>query len=296
MYMEPHPGNALLFFQYCSDFFMAAIRVSSSRFGRRYEEYAKELIEFASGLPERPTPKDIHDVRVTARRIQVMRRLLPRAVRTSQASRHFDLVLKSLLKRTSQLRDLDTLVETLEQHKANIPADLLVKLENQRSDAAASARAAVDVLSESSPPDLEQAEVKGKRLSRRLRRMARKRGKAAIDLVPVVLEDESKVVELHSLRKEVKKLRYLLELSEKDPPELAALTRWQESLGAIHDLDVAMSFLEGVDFESKGRAISGLRKIRHRNYLKFIGEYRVDSMETLGRGRVLAGGPVPRSV
>ena len=266
---------------------MAALKVTSKEFERRYREKAKELLDIAGGLSDRPTPDEIHDLRVTGRRFQVMRRLLPRRVRTSQASRRFDLLLKSALKRTSQLRDLDTLMSTLSEHRGSLPNGLLVTLGNQRSDAAAGAKAACDVLSESPPPGVDPSEVKGKRLSRRLRKRARKSGRGAAELLAEVLADESKVDELHALRVDVKKLRYLLELSERSPPELTVVTRWQESLGAIHDLDVAIRFLRGSDVELKGWAVEELQRSRHRGYLKFVSEARADSIEALESGSLL---------
>jgi len=86
----------------------------------------------------------------------------------------------------------------------------------------------------------------------------------------------------------------VLELPAKTPPELDVTTRWQGLLGEIHDLDVALSFLRESDIDNKGWAMDELRRERHRKYLKFIGEYRVDSMETLGSSTILSGRPVPQ--
>ena len=271
---------------------MASLKIGSREFESRYREKAKGLFDMARGLSERPTPEEIHDLRVTARRVQVMRRLLPRKVRILQTSKRFDLVLKSTLKRTSQLRDLDTLMATLEEHRRSLPGQLMVTLGNQRSDAAARAHAACEVLANSPPPDVDPAEIKGKKLSRRLRKRARKHGRASTELLAEVLTAESKVDELHALRLEIKKLRYLLELSEKSPRELPMVTRWQDSLGAIHDLDVALRFLEESDLELKGWALDDLRRSRHRAYAKFAGESRADSMKTLGESGLLVGGPL----
>lgn len=268
---------------------MAALKTGFTEFERKYREKGKDLLDLAGRLSDRPTPEEVHDLRVTARRIQVMKRLLPKGVRDSQASKRFDLLLKSMLKRTSQLRDLDTLISTLEAHRSSLPGELLIELENQRSDTAARAKTVCEVLADSPPPALDPAEVKGKKLSRRLRKRARKRGRASAELLSEVLQDESKVEELHSLRIEVKKLRYLLELSEKSPRELPTVTRWQESLGTIHDLDVALRFLEESDLELKGWALDDLRRSRHRAYLKFIGESKADSIEALGETSFLVG-------
>ncbi|MDE1853975.1 MAG: CHAD domain-containing protein [Thaumarchaeota archaeon] len=252
---------------------MVPLRVSGKSFDRRYRQRTRALQELARDLHDRPPADEVHDLRVTARRIQVMRRLLPRKVRQS-GSGEFDLALKSALKATSQLRDLDTLIETLEPYEASLPSELMVTLVNQRSDAAAQSMAATDELAVVPPPELDQSEVRGKKLTRRLKKRVRKHDRIVADLLSKVLEDESKVAELHALRKEVKKLRYLLELADEIPLEVPTLTSSQESLGAIHDLDVAMSYIQGSHIDFKGRAVGELRRSRHSKYLKFVGSLR----------------------
>jgi CHAD domain-containing protein len=266
---------------------MAALRVSRRSLEGRYLDRTKALLELAVDLPARPTPDQIHDLRVTARRLQMMRRLLPREVRGSQSFRRFGFALKSVLRATSQLRDLDTLMDTLELHKTNLPGELFVTMENRRSDAAAHAKAAADVLAEAPAPNLDPSKLKGKRLTKRLKRRVRKSRSSAAELITQVLNDESKVEQLHALRKEVKKIRYLLELADGSPSELPSLTKWQESLGAIHDLDVAIAYLEGSRIESKGRAILELQRARNSKYLKLVREYRTDLKEAFGKENVL---------
>jgi CHAD domain-containing protein len=271
---------------------MSRLRVNSSSFEERYREKSKALLELARTLPERPSPTAIHDLRVTARRIQVMFRLLPKEARASDSALMFTLVLKSIMKATSQLRDLDTLMETLEPHSTELPAEVFVSLENDRSDSAARAKATMEVLSAAPSTDLDTSAIRSKRLSRGLRKRVRRRGRRAAKLLVNVLEDESKVKDLHALRIEVKKLRYLLELGGKIPPELPVMTKWQESLGAIHDLDVAMDYLQRnhSDF-ARERVIRELRRRRHSNYVRFVSECGADSTKALGDSKVLVLGP-----
>jgi len=276
---------------------MAALKVGGMSFEKRYDQRTRALLKTAATLPDRPSPDQIHDLRVAVRRIQTMRRLMPRRVRVSADSKRYDLTLKSVLKATSQLRDMDTLVGTLESHKGNIPVELLVSLENERSDAAARAKAAVRALVDVPAPDLGASRLRGKRLSRRLRKRARKQSRDASALLTAVLSDESKVEELHSLRKEVKKMRYLLELADKAPARISSLTKWQEALGSIHDLDVAVSYLEGADASLNRRAILELQRARHSNYLKFVRDHRADLMRALGRRNALpVDAPTPTDV
>ncbi|HEY6282635.1 MAG TPA: CHAD domain-containing protein [Nitrososphaerales archaeon] len=271
---------------------MSRLRVNSTSFEERYGEKSKALLELGRTLPERPSPAAIHDLRVTARRIQVMFSLLPKRARSSESSMMFSLVLKSILKTTSQLRDLDTLMETLEPYRSELPGEVFLSLENERSDSAARSKAAMEVLTEAPSSDLDTSEIRGKRLSRRLRKRVRRHGRRVAGLLGDVLEDESKVKDLHALRMEVKKLRYLLELGSKIPPELAVMTKWQDSLGAVHDLDVAMDYIQRnrLGF-TKDRVIHELRGRRHSSYVKLVSDFGTDSMEPLGSSRVLASGP-----
>ena len=263
---------------------MVALRVGRRSLAKGYADRTGALLKMVAGLQERPSPNEVHDLRVAARRIQVIRRLMPRGLRNSKDSKAFNSALKSVLKATSQLRDLDTLVVTLRSHKGNLPPGLLISLENQRSDSAARAKATISALTDVKVPELDTSRLRGKKLSRRFRKDVRSHSRKASSFLTGVLNDESRVTELHSLRKEAKKLRYLLELADKAPERLSSLTKWQDSLGAIHDLDVAVSYLKGIGAGDGRGAILELQRTRHDNYLEFVRAYRSDRIQALGDG------------
>lgn len=262
------------------------MRVGRKAFTKRYDDRTRALLKMAVSLPDRPSADEIHNFRVAARRIQVMRRLMPRTVRGSQGPKRLDFALRTVLKATSKLRDMDTLLDTLKSRQGSLPDGLLVNLENQRSDAAARTKESVKVLSDATAPRLDALELRGKRLSKRLRKGLRKHSKEASSLVTEVLSDESKGVELHSLRKEVKKIRYLTELADKPPRRLSSLVKWQESLGAIHDLDVAVAYLKVIGVGS-GKAVYELQRARHFKYLAFVRDYKTAQMHAVAEGELL---------
>jgi len=247
---------------------MTALGVSRKSLERRHRNSIRALLKTARDLPDRPSPDQIHDLRVAVRRIQVMRKLLPKTIREFPDAKRFDLSLKSAMKATSRLRDVDTLMETLAADR-RAPAETMINLQNQRSDLAAGAKDAAAQLAQVPVPRIDWAPIRGKKVSKKLRKRAREQGRVATALLEEVVADESKAAELHALRKEVKKLRYLMELADKSSPEVAVLTDWQESLGAIHDLDVAVTYLQGKgpDFAKTVRA---LLRIRHSRYLGFV--------------------------
>ena len=142
---------------------------------------------------------------------------------------------------------------------------------------------AVGALSPVPAPKRDASELRGKLLTRRLKTGFRQRRKEASSLLTDLLSDESKAVELHSLRKEIKKMRYLTELADKPAERLSFLAKWQDSLGAIHDLDVAIAYLKGVGGAS-GKTIPELQKARHSWYLAFVRDFRSAQMQKLGEG------------
>jgi len=265
---------------------MAALRVGRKSLAKGYADRSEALQNMVAHLQDRPSPDEVHDLRVAARRVQVMRRLMPRGLRNSRDSKTFNLAVKSVLKATSQLRDMDTLMVTLKSHKSSLPAGILVSLENQRSDSAARAKATISTLADVQVPELATSKLRGKKLSKRFRKDVRRHSRRASSLLTEVLNDESRVMQLHSLRKEVKKLRYLLELANKAPARLSSLAKWQDSLGAIHDLDVAVSYLKGVGAGAGREAILELQRARHHNYLEFVQAYRIDRVLALGEDGV----------
>jgi CHAD domain-containing protein len=90
----------------------------------------------------------------------------------------------------------------------------------------------------------------------------------------VVVRDETKVEELHSLRKHCRKFRYALELMPQDSYKSEArelLQRWQDGLGAIRDSDIMIGYLEGSKYPAATKpSLAAERGARHRRYLAFV--------------------------
>ncbi|HYC12432.1 MAG TPA: CHAD domain-containing protein [Nitrososphaerales archaeon] len=257
---------------------MAISGPSSKAFVRMYLRRTKGLLELADGFTGSLSPDAVHDLRVSARRAQVLCRLLPKVCRRSEEQERFAGVLSSLLKATSRIRDLDTLTLTLERARGSLPAELFHVLNRERENSLRGAVRAIEAVSMSSPPGVESSQIDAKKLAVRFRKRADRRAKVIGELVGKVLADESRVADLHALRKESKKLRYLLELSEGRPPELSVLEAWQESLGAIHDLDVAINYLRRSRVRlPKQDIIAKLERSRHRGYKGFTRRYEEDT-------------------
>lgn len=270
-------------------FAIVGLRASSKSFARQYREKVASLAKLTGTVPAHLEAKSVHDLRVTVRRITMMIKLLPRNVRESGDGLKFQLSLKSLLKSTAEVRDSDILKSTLETHLSNVPREILDTLDVKRKLAESAARSSMKIFPARLAPPVVQAKIDAKKLSMKLEKRVEKRGRVVQTSLVKAARDESRAADLHKLRIEVKKLRYLLELAEGTTRDLEVLTRWQDALGEIHDLDVAIDYLGKNHSGAVNKNVLGvLRRARHDDFRAFTGRLKAD-LEVL---RVI---PMPRT-
>jgi CHAD domain-containing protein len=258
-------------------FAMVGLRASSKSFARRYREKVATLAKLTGTVPAHFDAKSIHDLRVTIRRITVMIKLLPRNIRESGDGLKFQVALKSLLKSTADVRDSDILKSTLEAHLSNVPREIIDALEVKRKRAESAARNSMKIFPARLAPSIVQAKIDAKKLTTKLEKRVEKRGRTVQTSLVKATRDESRVEDLHKLRIEVKKLRYLLELAEGTARHLEVLTRWQDGLGEVHDLDVTINYLDKNDSGAVNKdVLDVLKRARHAGFRAFTEHLRAD--------------------
>jgi len=250
---------------------VAKYTADAKALNRQYRQRTRYLLDLLGFVQSQTSVDSIHDLRVTARRLLMMLRVLPRRLRGKRKAKEYDLALRSLLKATTQLRDSDILENILRSLDGSLPPDVLLNLKKERNNVALRAKEELNSLL-TLTPSIDWTEIKDKKLSMRLNKRVEQRRRNVNALLRQVTSDESKVEELHALRKEVKKLRYLMELSQSPP--MSELSRWQETLGNVHDLDVTISFLERIRYSPPvDSALNELRRKRHLEYSKFVRDW-----------------------
>jgi CHAD domain-containing protein len=240
--------------------------------GRRYKAQTRKLAGLAQAKTSRFTPEGIHDMRITARRLQVVMELLPKRVRKSADFRRFGRAIGNLLRATSGIRDIDTTAKTLESLRGVLPPEFSAGLAEERKSEGRKAEAAMNALLRLTPPVLGRKPVSRRKLSARLTKKARRRERVVESVLKKVLKDESRIKELHTLRIEVKKMRYLAELTKSRTRKVKALVGWQDALGRIRDIDVAIARLKGKPTDYS-EVVSRLSQDRHLAYLKFVSQF-----------------------
>ena len=199
---------------------------------KRLREYVEEQGE-----------EQIHNLRTSIRRLESAYLVFPKSCKRKKTD-VFVSSYKSLFRKNSPIRDLDIIYEKLVNTGLSKNSDILQflvkhkekKLRNTLKDAKKLSKLKMPKIKEIS--DTETLQKYERTISTLIDKIQKS--------IPIVASDESKIDELHSLRKTAKKLRYVLELDPDDSyhQTLTSMRSFQRLLGDIHDCDVTLDFLE----------------------------------------------------
>jgi CHAD domain-containing protein len=221
---------------------------------------------------ENPTEDNIHRMRTSLRRLQAAYQSSPKQIRKKKKIKEFASVGKRLFKINSNIRDIDIILEKLakegkmsEQQLEYYENSLVQDRENQLGEARTIAIDLKGIV----VPSLYDKNKTDKNFNgnsiKRVAKISRKLKNRIETRIPIVMGDDNKITELHELRKDSKKLRYLIELvvnkenndtikrntsdntnlliDNNNHKILEHLEKIQGMLGDIHDYDIALDYL-----------------------------------------------------
>lgn len=252
---------------------------------------------------ENPTKENIHDMRTSLRRLQATYQSSPREIRSKKMIKSFSKTGKNLFKINGEIRDIDIILEKLTRD-GKMTEEQLEFFENsltqERERRLVEAREVALKLQNIKVPNTYDKSKTNQKLERKFRKkVAKAVSKLKTDIevkTPVVIADDSKVIELHEVRKDTKKLRYLIELvlpkdddasdkgSDKNEDDhfhnntgykiLEHLEKLQKMLGDIHDYDMVINYLNqnGSKATSILNANDNIKKIRKMKF-KELSDY-----------------------
>ena len=200
-----------------------------------------------------PKAKNIHDIRTSIRRLNASFSTLPKKYRTGSLMTTYILSCKELFKINSEIRDLDIIYEKLQKYppndNRNKVIDSLKETRATRLDHAKNIALALNNTDASKL--LDEINVTQKELEKRYNKIVANLISEIETNFPIVITDSTKFEELHELRKACKKLRYMLELlpieNKKSLEMRKTLQKIQDILGAIHDYDFTINYLESIE-------------------------------------------------
>lgn len=230
-----------------------------------------------------PDVKRIHDLRTAIRRLEVCCNTLPRAIREKGRVNNYVNKSKEVFRINSQIRDIDVITDLIKQNNAvhsnsNRNRGDPAKFENRRILKLKEAKIAARGLRKLSIPKIDEYKLSSSKLTKRYNKLLHKFSKRIQLNLPLVLNDANNVSELHEMRKDCKKLRYLLELvphynlSDNILSKLEVeLQNMQDLLGAIHDCDAAVDFLKRqTKLQRRDDIIESVIQEREKRYHDFI--------------------------
>ena len=227
--------------------FVNACKRNISRVNNKLDEYITN-----------PDEKNIHDIRTSIRRLDACYKTLPKKIRNKKQVKTYVDKSRDLFKINSQIRDFDVITDLItnnnskhETGNGNGNNMHHTKLENRRVSKLKEAKVVAVGLRKLSVPNVDKNNISAGKLIKRYNKLISNFGSRIQLNLPLVMTDADKVNELHEMRKDCKKLRYLLELvphgksSGKNVSKLEEeLENMQDLLGAIHDCDAAVAYLK----------------------------------------------------
>jgi len=180
-------------------------------FDRVYIKLAKYLHD--------PTKENTHQMRTSLRRLEATYRSSPREILKKKNVKAFVHRGKKLFRINSRIRDIDIILEKLtnEGKMGALELELIESpLKHERQDKLKEARIAAFrlekiIVSNIYGPNTINRKFKYKS-RKRILKIIRKLKTNIESPIPAVISDKSKVSELHQVRKDTKKLRYVIEL------------------------------------------------------------------------------------
>ena len=241
------------------------------------KKFKKIIVRFSDILQDyirNTNDENIHDIRVTIRRLEAAHEVLPKSVRKSEKMKNYVKQAKLLFKLNAKIRDYDIIYAKMESKYKDQTYDLVTFLKNSRIEKIHSANeVALKILNESTPK-ISNNMIKKSKLNKRYFKVL---GKIELNIQKntiIALGDERKIDELHRLRKDFKKLRYSLELASnkgKTVQILKDLKNIQEMLGDIHDSDIIIDHIRSIEQNSKYLAIIESEVLeRSKKYQAFV--------------------------
>jgi len=237
-----------------------------------------------------PDVKRIHDLRTAIRRLEVCCNTLPRAIREKGRVNNYVNKSKEVFRINSQIRDIDVITDLIKQNNAvhsnsNRNRGDPAKFDNRRILKLKEAKIAARGLRKLSIPKIDEYKLSSSKLTKRYNKLLHKFSKRIQLNLPLVLIDANNVSELHEMRKDCKKLRYLLELVPHDNLSGNILSKlevelqnMQDLLGAIHDCDAAVYFLKRqTKLQRRDEIIEGVIQERKKRYHDFIVHCKSDT-------------------
>ncbi|SMH70277.1 conserved protein of unknown function [Candidatus Nitrosotalea okcheonensis] len=244
------------------------------KFKRTSDNFNQKLIQYI----EDPNDENIHDIRVSVRRLETAYKILPKSTREQSKIKNNIKQDRKFFKMNAKIRDFDIICANMTSKYPDRTLSLVQSLKNSRIEHIENANRLALKISRLPSLEIPKSALKESKLEKKYLKV--------LDCIVlniqkntiIALRDEEKIDELHMLRKDFKKLRYSLEFSSDKKTTfdvLKNLKNIQDMLGEIHDSDIIINYLKSIEQNSRySDIISAETMERNKKYNTFVTFFR----------------------
>ncbi|SHO48018.1 conserved hypothetical protein [Nitrosotalea sinensis] len=251
-----------------------SLKLNKKIFLKKFEKISNNFQQELNKYIENPSDENIHDIRVSIRRLESAYRILSKNTRKQKKNKHYLKQIRTLFKSNASIRDYDIICARMEAKYHTETTELVSSLRNLRGRQLKDAIQLALEISNSRIPKTSSFFLKKSELKKKYQKILDEMILNIQKNIIIVLGDEKKINELHMLRKDFKKLRYSLELAPKRKiivDILKNLKNIQEVLGDIHDSDIIIDYLKNIKQDSRYSSIIDSEVLeRSKKYSMFV--------------------------
>lgn len=255
-----------------------SLELNKKTFLKKFEKILDDFYQKLDEYTIDPNDENIHDIRVSIRRLEAAYRVLPKSARKQEKVRAYVKQAKELFKVNAKIRDFDIICTNMESKYQDETRDLILALKNSRIEHSKNANRLALKVSRLRRPKILKSVLKESKLEKRYLKVL---DEIMLDIQKnaiIALGDEKKIDELHMLRKDFKKLRYSLEITSDKKTTLDMLKdlkNIQDMLGEIHDSDIIIDYLRNIEQKAKYSDIIEAEVLeRSKKYNTFVSAFR----------------------
>jgi CHAD domain-containing protein len=218
-------------------------------FAAKYARTRKILTKRLKAYLKDPNPENVRSLRIAMRRTQLSTELLPKKTRKAKTTRDFLTSLDQASKANAKVRDLDIILSKISTYNPEVSIEeRIARIKETRDSQLQAARRQTIALQKEPIPRLREKELSVPKLQKRLNKTTNELIATINGRLPMVLKDSNDTKDLHLLRMDCRRLRYLAEIfrSKKTARLLSRLRSWQSQLGFIHDSDLTIDYLRNL--------------------------------------------------
>ncbi len=255
-----------------------SLNINKNVFLKKFKKISDNFCQKLEKYIEDSNDDNIHDIRVSIRRLETAYKILPKNIRKQKKMKNYLKQAKKLFKMNAKIRDFDIICANMESRYQDKTQSLVESMRDSRVGHIKNANKLAIKISQIPNPKILKSSLEESKLEKKYLKVL---DNIMLDIQKntiISLRDEKKIDELHMLRKDFKKLRYSLELvSDKKTilETLANLKNIQDMLGEIHDKDIAIDYLKNIEQNSRYSDIISSEVLeRTKKYNEFVAFFR----------------------